>query len=137
MSSSITLKDTSGQTFFSCIPIHERGIIKCTWTGNLMEITPAKEAALSIVRQLEETGYTKVIDDNRLGSGPWPDFMDWLRTDWINALLKTNLKSYAHVVSTDTSAKQPAYEIFNQTIKNVDFVTFGSYDMAIDWLEEN
>ncbi|VXD14706.1 hypothetical protein [Marinoscillum sp. 108] len=137
MSSSITLKDTSGQTFFFCIPIYERGIIKCTWTGNLMEISPAKEAALSIVQQLKETGYTKVIDDNRLGSGPWPDFMDWLRTDWINALLKTNLKSYAHVVSPDTNAKQPAYEIFNQTIKNVDFVTFGSYDMALNWLEEN
>ncbi len=95
-----------------------------------MEISPAKEAALSIVQQLEETGYTKVIDDNRLGSGPWPDFMDWLRTDWINALLKTNLKSYAHVVSPDTNAKQPAYEIFNQTIKNDDFVTFDLHYIA-------
>lgn len=110
-------------------------IILCIWSGDSQDLNLAKYAAGSIVKLLKETGIKKVLDDNRMGYGNWPDLMHWFKNEWISGLIDTNLRSYAHVLSPDLTAKIPAYELFNQTKEGVDFVTFDSFSAARTWLD--
>lgn len=134
METPITLRDQQGIVFFECGILENTDIIKTVWIGNHSELEPTKKAAMTMVRLLETSGITKVLDDNRLGHGDWPHLLSWLQQTWLPALLNTQLKSYAHVLSPDIAAKKPAYDIFNQTRNGVDFTTFDSFDMAMDWL---
>lgn len=131
----VKLNNPVGKTYFECGILKDTDIIRSVWSGDSRDLDLAKRAAGSIVELLEQTGYKKVLDDNRMGFGDWPDLIVWLKTDWMHSLLQTNLSAYAHVLSPDFDAKLPAYELFNQTKDNVDFVTFDSFNTALHWLK--
>jgi len=130
------IKDSNNRDFFECKLIPDEHIIHGIWTGNMLEIDPAKEAAMTFVDFLQKSTADMVLDDNRLGIGPWPDFNNWLMEVWLPAISNTSLRRYAHVMSPDGSAKGPAFEMFNQVKNNAVFATFDSYDSALSWLKD-
>lgn len=89
---------------------------------------------MTIVDFLNNSNATKVLDDNRLGLGPWPNFQGWLDNFWMQSLLDSSLSKYAHIMSPDVSAKGPAHHMFNQKVDSKVFVTFDSYTSAMEWL---
>jgi len=131
----VTLDSATGKTYFECGILKDTDIIRCVWSGDSLDFDLTKNAANSIVRLLKQTGFSKVLDDNRKGFGDWPDLAIWLKTEWMQALKETNLTSYAHVLSPDFNAKLPAYDLFNQTTDGIDFVTFDSFNAAYNWLK--
>jgi hypothetical protein len=131
------IKDSKNQDFFDCKYIKEENIILGTWTGNMLEVGPAKQAANTFIQLLESTPCDLVLDDNRLGIGPWADLNDWLMQVWLPAIAKTKIRRYAHVMSPDKSAKGPAFKMFNQVVNNSIFATFDSYKSAMTWLKDD
>lgn len=126
--------DSLGRVFFRCELLDEN-CIKTTWSGNMIEPAPAQKAAKLVVEFLQNSMATKILDDNRMGMGDWPDIEDWMRKTWIPQLIAAGLKSYAHVLSPDLHAKEPAKRLFNQTHDGADFVTFDSFTSAVNWLQ--
>lgn len=101
----------------------------------MIESGPAREAAKLVVEFLQASKRTKILDDNRMGLGKWPEIEGWMANTWLPDLANVGLKAYAHVLSPDPEAKLPAKRLFNQTIQGVDFVTFDSFSSAVEWLK--
>lgn len=130
-----TLKDDLGKVFFTCYLIESNSILECVWIGDCDRVECGKKAASSIIDCIHQFRIQKVIDDNRLGYGKWPDILDWLESTWKPELVQAGVTSYAHILSPDKISKKTAHQIFNQVIDQTTFITFDTYDRAIDWIK--
>ena len=126
--------DSLGRVFFRCELIDNQ-TIKTTWSGNMIESGPAMEAAKMVVDFLESANARKILDDNRMGLGKWPDIEEWMSDVWIPRLVKSGLTAYAHVLSPDSDAKEPARRLFNITYDQASFATFDNFQSAHEWLK--
>lgn len=88
------------------------------------------EKMLEILKQKE---CKKVLNDNRLVTGPWQSAADWVATDWFPRMYAAGLAQLSWIVSPNVFSElsTEATQSKNKTDKTR---TFKDYDAAEKWL---
>lgn len=104
------------------------------WQGYLNE-EGAKKSALAVIKGIKETGTTKVLNDNRNQTGPWPPIDQWLAEVFIPGLKEAGLQYFAYIHSPSVFTQMSASKFANQIINEIEFDHFKDETEARQWLK--
>jgi hypothetical protein len=102
----------------------------CNWMGfqNKESIMKSGDIILSLFR---EQGYSKLLNDNTLVTGPWQESAEWTSTVWFPDMIRVGLKHFAWIVSPNLFADLSAQKAMPApgVVK-----VFNTYAEAYTWL---
>lgn len=109
-------------------PVHK--FLYCNWVGFQNKALVTAGGAV-MLRLLKEKECCKILNDNRLVTGPWQEAADWTSQVWFPSMIDAGLTYFAWIFSPNIFAKLSAIKAMPAT----DVVTsFDNYDEALAWL---
>lgn len=102
------------------------------WKG-FQTVDSIKSGCEKILELLKENKVQKVLNDNRLVTGPWQGAADWVATDWFPRMYEAGLTRLAWIVSPNIFSQVSADLTISKN-KNEKTKTFDDYAKAEEWL---
>lgn len=129
------LKDEKG-TFFRIEVKPEEKVIYTDWIGE-QNYERATKGMLKELEVVKNTGFTKILNDNRKQRGAYPKTINnWMSDFWLPEITSAGLKYAATILSPVEAGKMSAEE-FDTKSMGLIYRNFADGKEAELWLEEN
>jgi hypothetical protein len=108
----------------------ENQFMYCNWIGFQNKDSIMKSGGI-ILELFKEKQIAKVLNDNRLVTGPWQEAAEWTATVWFPEMINAGLKHFAWIFSSNIFAELSA----KKAMPSSGVVTsFNRYEDARKWL---
>jgi hypothetical protein len=108
----------------------EHRFMYCNWIG-FQNHEMIVESGAIILSMFQKMGISKVLNDNRLVSGPWQGAGQWTANVWFPDMIEAGLKYFAWVFPPDTYAQ---FSVEKAMPASSVVKSFDSYEVAYRWL---
>ncbi|MDW7692629.1 hypothetical protein R9C00_12160 [Flammeovirgaceae bacterium SG7u.111] len=108
----------------------DKGYIYVKWIG-FQSTEKVIESGKEILAVFRTTKCSKVINDNRLVTGPWSKASDWVEKEWFPQMISAGMKKFAWIFPDNVFAELSASKAMPDTgmVKK-----FDEYKSAENWL---
>jgi hypothetical protein len=110
--------------------------IYANWKG-FQSVENVKSGAEKMLQILKEKKITKVLNDNRLVTGPWQGAAEWAAKEWFPQMFAAGLTRFAWVQSASVFSQLSADKTLSETDtskKNETIRTFDNLELARKWV---
>jgi hypothetical protein len=110
--------------------------IYANWKG-FQSVENVKSGAAKMLQILKEKKITKVLNDNRLVTGPWQGAAEWAAKEWFPQMFAAGLTRFAWVQSASVFSQLSADKTLSETDtskKNETIRTFDNLELARKWV---
>ncbi len=112
----------------------EYNYLYCNWKG-FQTVDSVKGGGNKILELFRQRRCRKVLNDNRLVTGPWQGAAEWAAKEWFPAMYGAGLKHFAWVVSPSISGQLSIEKTLSEAeMKDEITCTFDSFESAHKWL---
>lgn len=129
----LELKNKHGKVFCTLSYDAQKQCNYLTWEGycSAEDVKTGLEAGLELLRS---NNCPCMINDSRLGSGPWAGANEWIIANWTPRAYAQGLRKSAMIVSQNVFSAMSAQQLQNNySFAGVDLGSFGSPEAALDW----
>ncbi|CAA9305710.1 MAG: hypothetical protein AVDCRST_MAG56-6489 [uncultured Cytophagales bacterium] len=110
----------------------EQQYVYVNWKG-FHSVESVKSGCEKLLQVLTEKHCKRVLNDNRMVSGPWLGAADWVATDWFPRVYATGVEKFAWIVSPNIFS-QMSTEVTQSKNKSEVTRTFDDHAKAASWL---
>ena len=127
------LKNKHGKVFCTLHYDAQKQCNYLTWEGYCsgQDVKIGLEAGLELLRS---NNCPRMINDSRLGSGPWGEANEWIITNWTPRAHQQGLRKSAMIVSQNVFSAMSAQQLQNSyAFAGLALASFASPDADLDW----
>jgi hypothetical protein len=110
----------------------EQQYVYVNWKG-FHSVESVKSGCEKLLQLLIEKKCKRVLNDNRMVSGPWLGAAEWGATDWFPRVYAAGVEKFAWIVSANIFS-QMSTEATQSKNKSAVTKTFDDYAKAVSWL---
>jgi hypothetical protein len=114
----------------------EGNFIYANWKG-FQTVDNVKFGAGKMLEIMKQKKITKVLNDNRLVTGPWQGAAEWAAKEWFPAMFAAGLTHFAWIQSTSVFSQLSAEKTLSETDnswKTRGIRTFDDQESARRWV---
>jgi hypothetical protein len=126
------LKSSLGRIYLTIEADQENRWIHVIWQGHLTA-SNIQDGARAYTAALAQAGFSCVLNDTRLVSGPWDHSMDWVVNEWAPNAAKAGLRHFAMITTPETLAEGSAAAFYAQ-LTAFEARVFDTLESARQWL---
>ncbi len=119
------------------IEFDEQGqFIYANWKG-FQTVESIKSNAQKVLELLKQKKATRVLNDNRLVTGPWQGAADWVAKEWFPKMFAAGMTHFALIQSTSVFSQLSAEKTLaetNESWKKQGIRTFDDIEVARRWV---
>ncbi|QIX59691.1 hypothetical protein HER32_00175 [Hymenobacter sp. BT18] len=105
------------------------------WQG-LLTTDTVMQGCEGVLRALEATGCTYILNDNRGVIGSWNQANDWIEQHWMPQALAGGLTRFAHVVAPGIFGQASAEAMHQRVGSRFEMRLFQDIEDAQQWLQQ-
>ncbi len=110
--------------------------IYANWKG-FQTVDNVKSGAQKMLEFMKQKKVTRVLNDNRLVTGPWQGAAEWGAKEWFPAMFAAGLTHFAWIQSTSVFSQLSAEKTLSETDnsrKTQGIRTFDDVELARRWV---
>jgi hypothetical protein len=132
----IEVRNKLGQVYYTGFMNEKQGWYEGEWNGYVSS-EEVIEAVKKVMKDFDQTTFTKSLNDSSKGEGSWDEANEWLAQNWIPYAIAGGLKKFAFVVSPDIFSSMSSEDLTTRVPgTGFEMKTFQTRNDAASWLSE-